>query len=73
MNKLGTCRECHNPILEGEDHTKLSVVEYCTDSMPKGSVVGMHVDCCQHLRCNGNYEDVWCMDCGADYNNGRLL
>ena len=28
---------------------------------------------CQHHRCAGNYEDVYCMDCGADYNNGRLL
>tara|TARA_Y100000310_G_scaffold257245_1_gene265273 strand:+ start:75 stop:383 length:309 start_codon:yes stop_codon:yes gene_type:complete len=28
---------------------------------------------CQHHRCGGNYEDVYCRDCGADYNNGRLL
>jgi hypothetical protein len=31
-----------------------------------------NVTYCQHTRCSGNYEDVWCMDCGADYNNGRL-
>ena len=28
---------------------------------------------CEHKRCGGNYEDVYCRDCGADYNNGRLL
>ncbi len=28
---------------------------------------------CQHNRCGGNYEDVYCLNCGADYNNGRLL
>ena len=27
---------------------------------------------CQHNRCGGNYEDVYCLNCGADYNNGRL-
>ena len=27
---------------------------------------------CEHKRCGGNYEDVYCLDCGADYNNGRL-
>lgn len=28
---------------------------------------------CEHKRCGGNYEDVYCLDCGADYNNRRLL
>jgi len=57
---LGTCSECCDNILEGEEHVKIR------------DGIGMHVDCCSHNNCNGNYEDVWCMDCGADYNNGRL-
>ena len=57
---LGICSECYDNILEGEEHVKIR------------DGIGMHVDCCSHNNCNGNYEDVWCMDCGADYNNGRL-
>ena len=57
---LGTCSECYDNILEGEEHIKIR------------DGIGMHADCCPHTNCNGNYEDVWCMDCGADYNNGRL-
>ena len=58
---IGTCSECYDNILEGESHIKVR------------DGIGTHADCCSHLNCGGNYEDVWCMDCGADYNNGRLL
>jgi hypothetical protein len=62
---LGTCSECYENVFEGEEHTKATAVG--------GGVYLLHIDCCMHPRCSGNYEDVWCMDCGADYNNGRLL
>jgi len=65
--RLGICDICNDYIVEGEAHTKLS------QKTTYDPIIGMHIDCCPHIRCNGNYEDVWCMDCGADYNNGRLL
>jgi len=58
---LGYCIQCYDNVLETEEHIKSNNNTY------------MHIECCPHTRCNGNYEDVWCMDCGADYNNGRLL
>ena len=57
---LGPCSQCYDNVLETEEHIKSNNNTY------------MHIDCCSHSNCNGNYEDVWCMDCGADYNNGRL-
>jgi hypothetical protein len=75
--QLGTCSQCYEPILKDdiivgaylEEHTKVTT---CPPSESRAYQILMHVDCCPHNNCNGNYEDVWCMDCGADYNNGRL-
>ena len=61
---IGTCDVCSDTVFSTEEYTDFGwgTKELCL----------MHIACCPHTRCNGNYEDVWCMDCGADYNNGRL-
>ena len=72
---LGTCSECYENVFEEEEYALLrrtSAAEYTQAIAVGNNVFIMHIDCCPHTRCNGNYEDVWCIDCGADYNNGRL-
>jgi hypothetical protein len=72
---LGTCSECYEDVFEEEEYALLrpsSVAGYTQATAVGDNVFIMHTDCCPHHNCNGNYEDVWCMDCGADYNNGRL-
>ena len=61
---IGTCRECRGEVFRSEEYTR--------DRAVNGGISIMHVDCCPHTNCGGNYEDVYCKDCGADYNNGRL-
>ena len=70
---LGTCSECCDDVLEHEEYVFLGFSPPGLQlHRQKDGVFIMHTDCCPHRNCNGNYEDVWCMDCGADYNNGRL-
>ena len=61
---IGSCGICYENVFETEEYTR--------DRAVSGGIYLTHVDCCPHTNCGGNYEDVWCMDCGADYNNGRL-
>ena len=63
---IGTCDMCYDNVFSTEEYTEDK------DRAVRGGAYLMHIACCPHTRCNGNYEDVWCMDCGADYNNGRL-
>lgn len=61
---IGTCGVCYDNVFDTEEYTR--------DRAVSGGIYLMHVDCCSHTNCGGNYEDVYCKDCGADYNNGRL-
>jgi hypothetical protein len=63
-DSIGKCRECFDDIFKTEEYTR--------DRAASGGISLMHIDCCPHHNLDGNYEDVWCKDCGADYNNGRL-
>ena len=64
---IGPCDVCCDDILETQEFTSKA-----HKSQPSRYVYFMHIDCCSHTNCGGNYEDVYCKDCGADYNNGRL-
>jgi hypothetical protein len=65
----------HIKELKGYDLVEATGSEPC-DSIymtRKGMDWLENVIYCEHRRCGGNYEDIYCRDCGADYNNGRLL